>query len=118
MTDVIEATQKFPKLFWAMFRNPDIPLAKYLNSPSSRRLLPGAFLFINLLLAEILEALWMSTSVDKNGWASIALKESYQHIAGTLLLLLLLKFAFWQVRPFKLFSILCLSSVVFISDSA
>ncbi|MGD0016852.1 MAG: hypothetical protein ABSC38_04975 [Verrucomicrobiia bacterium] len=114
LTDVIDSACKFPKLWWGMLKDPYITLEKNLNSPNAHRLQPGAFLFINLLLSDILQAPSLLTPEHDNGCFSIALRESYSHIIGTLLLVFLLKLAFWQARPLKLFSMLCLSSVVFI----
>ena len=114
MIDVIDSTPKFFKLWWAMLRNPGITLAKNINSPNSHRLLPGAFLFINLLLSSILEAILYITPEHADGRFSTTLRESGSHIIGTLLLVFLLKLAFRQAKSLKLFSILCLSSIVFI----
>jgi len=114
LTDLIGIAQKFPKLFWAMLRHPDTTLARNLSFPSSHSLPPGAFLFINLLLSDVLSAASLITPEHDNGWFSIALRESSSHIIGTLLLVLVLKLAFRQVELRKLFSMVCLSSVVFI----
>ena len=88
MIDVIDSTPKFFKLWWAMLKNPDKTLAKNLNSPNARRLLPGAFLFVNLLLSDVLQASSLVIPDHDNGWLSIAWRESYSHIIGTLLLVL------------------------------
>jgi putative effector of murein hydrolase LrgA (UPF0299 family) len=123
LTEIIEYCETFLKTLRAMLISPRAAFAAAAHSGEADKvILPGAFLFINLAIAELISAaiteLFLAPSSLVSGglreWLFLVPKEIPSHIIGTLLLLLLLKVFFWKVRTMKLLAILCFTSIVFV----
>jgi hypothetical protein len=123
LTGIIRYCETFLKTFWTMLLSPRAAFARAAHSGEADNLmLPGAFLFINLAIADLVSAaitelLLPPASLVPGGlrdWLLLVPKDIPNHIIGTLLLLLLLKVFFWKVRTMELLTVLCLTSIVFV----
>ena len=115
LLEIIDLVESFPKTFWTMIVTPNTGFAEAL-SPNNTKMLPGVFLFLNLIIGDFIVSPYWPEDILKLPLQ--VLKEVPSHIIGTLLFLLLLKVFFWKIRATKLFSVICLSSVVYIPYAA
>lgn len=114
LIEIINSIEGFLKTFWTMLIVPQTGFAKALNAKTTPKILPGVFLFLNLAISNLLGGIPSPALDDIHEWSLQALKEVPSHLIGTLLFLFLLKLSFWKAKTTKLFTIICLSSIVYI----
>jgi hypothetical protein len=110
--EIIDLVESFPKTFWTMLVTPNKSFAEALSPKNTTKILPGVFLFLNLIIGDFIVSPYWPEDILKLPLQ--VLKEVPSHIIGTLLFLFLLKVFFWKIRATKLFTVICLSSVVYI----
>ena len=116
LIEIVDLVGCFPKTFWTMLVTPNTGFAEALNPKNTTKMLPGVFLFLNLIIADLLVGLYWSKDIQKLPLQ--VLKEVPSHIIGTLLFLFLLKVFFWKINATKLFTVICLSSIVYVPYAA
>jgi hypothetical protein len=116
LLEIIDLVESFPKTFWTMTVTPNTGFAEALSPKNTTKMLPGVFLFLNLIIGDFIAGPYWPKDILKLPLQ--VLKEVPSHIIGILLFLLLLKVFFWKIRATKLFTVICLSSVVYIPYAA
>ena len=112
LTETIDLVEWFPKTFRTMLVTPSRGFAEALNPEATARILPGVFLLLNLMIADLLPGLLFLNEIRQ--WSLQVIKDLPSHIIGTLIFLFIVKFSFRKAKTTELLTIICLSSIVYI----
>ncbi len=118
LTEIIDLLECFPKTFRIMLVAPSTGFAEALTPGATPKMLPGVFLFLNLFIADLVTGTGLYLPTELRQWSLQAVKEIPSHISGTLIFLFILKLSFRKVKTTDLFTIICLSSIVYLPFAA